>query len=246
MTKSSNKGQTVGEKYSGIEFLQTPGRTPASGSLLEGTPVLRIPARRNPGSPLRSTPGLVPRTAPFPREKENFRQGESSIFPNMEEFNLLQPTKAHLKKTPCPSFCGTHKDPTQKSPNNSGGERGEALGLSVDGLSSTSSTGVGAAPNHDPIVDAHQRLLGEVFFLCSQVQDMVARRDLLIQQVRASARWELMREWLEKRVDHWDTKEEYRRYLFVSRGINQQSGDFTQAATSKSVVGSRFSEEPSF
>ncbi|KAH0858874.1 hypothetical protein HID58_087135, partial [Brassica napus] len=99
MTKSSNKGQTVGGKYSGIEFLQTPGRTPASGSLLEGTPVLRIPARRNLGSPLRSTPGLVPRTAPFPREKENFRQGESSIFPNMEEFNLLQPTKAHLKKT---------------------------------------------------------------------------------------------------------------------------------------------------
>ncbi|KAF3576377.1 hypothetical protein DY000_02031522 [Brassica cretica] len=40
---------------SGIEFLQTPGRTPASGSPLEGTP-------------------------------------------------------------PCPSFCGTHKDPTQKSP----------------------------------------------------------------------------------------------------------------------------------
>ena len=29
MTKSSNKGETVGEKYSGIEFLQTPGRTPA-------------------------------------------------------------------------------------------------------------------------------------------------------------------------------------------------------------------------
>ncbi|KAF3541773.1 hypothetical protein F2Q69_00024056 [Brassica cretica] len=67
MTKSSNKGKTVGGKYSGIEFLQTPGRTPASGSLLEGTPVLRIPARRNPSSPLRSTPGLVPRTAPFPR-----------------------------------------------------------------------------------------------------------------------------------------------------------------------------------
>ncbi|KAF2573350.1 hypothetical protein F2Q70_00004303 [Brassica cretica] len=38
MTKSSNKGQTVGEKYSGIEFLQTPGRTPASGSPLGGTP----------------------------------------------------------------------------------------------------------------------------------------------------------------------------------------------------------------
>jgi len=55
-------------KYSGIEFLQTPDRTPASGSPLEGTPVPRIPAGRNPGSPLRSTPGLVPRTTPFPRE----------------------------------------------------------------------------------------------------------------------------------------------------------------------------------
>ncbi|KAF3587952.1 hypothetical protein F2Q69_00028860 [Brassica cretica] len=41
MTKSSNKGKTVGEKYSGIEFLQTPGRTPASGSPLRGTPVPR-------------------------------------------------------------------------------------------------------------------------------------------------------------------------------------------------------------
>ncbi|KAF3499234.1 hypothetical protein F2Q69_00043174 [Brassica cretica] len=38
MTKLSNKGQTVGEKYSGIEFLQTPDRTPASGSPLGGTP----------------------------------------------------------------------------------------------------------------------------------------------------------------------------------------------------------------
>ncbi|KAH0872959.1 hypothetical protein HID58_070321 [Brassica napus] len=91
--------------------------------------------------------------------------------------------------------------------------------LSFNG--STSSTGVGAAPNHDPLVDAHQRLLGEVFFLRSQVQDMVARRDLLIQHVRASARWKLMKEWLEKRVEHWDPEEEYSRYLFLSGGINQ-------------------------
>ncbi|KAF2609339.1 hypothetical protein F2Q68_00044080 [Brassica cretica] len=34
MTKSRNKEQTVGKKYSGIEFLQTSGRTPASGSAL--------------------------------------------------------------------------------------------------------------------------------------------------------------------------------------------------------------------
>ncbi|KAF2543135.1 hypothetical protein F2Q68_00030828 [Brassica cretica] len=57
----------------GIEFLQTLGRTPASGSLLEGTPVQRIPARRNPGSPLWSFPGSVSGSLPFLREMENFR-----------------------------------------------------------------------------------------------------------------------------------------------------------------------------
>ena len=75
---------------------------------------------------------------------------------------------------------------------------------------------------------------------------MVARRDLLIQKVRASVRWELMREWLEKRVEHWDPEEEYHQYLFRFGRINQQSGGFTKAATPKSVVGSRFSEEPFF
>ena len=50
----------LGKKYSGIEFLQTPGKTPASGSPLEGPPVPRIPARRNPGSLLWSFPGPVP------------------------------------------------------------------------------------------------------------------------------------------------------------------------------------------
>ncbi|CAN7042971.1 unnamed protein product, partial [Brassica rapa subsp. trilocularis] len=52
----------------------------------------------------------------------------------------------------------------------------------------------------------------------SQVQDMMARQDLLVQQVRASARWELMKEWLENRVEHWDPKEEYLRHLFLSGG----------------------------
>ncbi|KAF3514518.1 hypothetical protein F2Q69_00006481 [Brassica cretica] len=84
---------------------------------------------------------------------------------------------------------------------------------SVNGLSSTTSTGVGAAPNHGPLVDTHQRLLGE--------------------KVRASARWELMREWLEKRVEHWDPEEEYHQYLFLFGRINQQSGGFTKAATPK-------------
>ncbi|KAL0759042.1 hypothetical protein Bca101_075192 [Brassica carinata] len=116
----------------------------------------------------------------------------------------------------------------------------------VNGLSSTSSTGAEAVPNHDPLVDAHRRLIGEVFFLRSQVQNMMACRDHLIQQMKASARWDLMKEWLEKRVEHWDPKEEYRRHLFLSGGTDQQSGNFSRVATSRSVVGSRFSEDPSF
>ena len=116
----------------------------------------------------------------------------------------------------------------------------------VNGLSSTSSTGVEVVLNHDPLGDAHRRLFGEVFFLRGQVQNMMARRDLLIQQVKASARWELMKELLEKRVEHWDLEEDYHRHLFLSGGIDQQSGSFSRVATPRSVVGSRFSEEPSF
>ncbi|CDY31625.1 BnaA06g20380D [Brassica napus] len=40
--------------------------------------------------------------------------------------------------------------------------------------------------------------------------------DLLIQQVRASSMWELMKEWLERRTEHWNPSEEYRQYLFWS------------------------------
>uniref|UniRef100_A0A0D2ZSC6 Uncharacterized protein n=2 Tax=Brassica TaxID=3705 RepID=A0A0D2ZSC6_BRAOL len=80
---------------------------------------------------------------------------------------------------------------------------------SVNGLSSSPSTGAEDVSNHDPLVDAHRRLISEVFFLRSQVQNMMARRDLLVHQVRASPRWELMKEWLEKRVEHWDPEEEY-------------------------------------
>ncbi|KAF3550910.1 hypothetical protein DY000_02007494 [Brassica cretica] len=116
----------------------------------------------------------------------------------------------------------------------------------VNGSSSTSSTGAEAVSNHDPLVDAHRRLIGEVFFLRNQVQNMMARRDLLIQQVKASARWELMKEWLEKRLEHWDPEEEYRRHLFMSGGADQQAGRFYWVATPRSVVGSRFSEDPSF
>ena len=118
--------------------------------------------------------------------------------------------------------------------------------LSGNGLSSTSSTTVEVGPDRDPLVDAHRRLIGEVFLLRSQVQDMMARRDLQVQQVKASARWDLMKEWLEKRVEHWNPDEEYRRHLFLSGGLNHQSGSFSKAPTPISVVGSRFSEGPSF
>ncbi|KAH0892959.1 LOW QUALITY PROTEIN: hypothetical protein HID58_055388 [Brassica napus] len=53
----------------------------------------------------------------------------------------------------------------------------------VNGSSSTSAEVVS---NHDPLVDSHRRLIGEVFFLRCQVQNMMARRDLLIQQVKVS------------------------------------------------------------
>ena len=75
---------------------------------------------------------------------------------------------------------------------------------------------------------------------------MMACRDLLIQQVRASAWWELMKEWLEKRVDHWNPEEEYRCHLFLYGGFNHRPESFSHAATSRSVIGSRFSKGPSF
>ena len=52
---------------------------------------------------------------------------------------------------------------------------------SVNGLSPTSSMVAEAVSNHDPLVDAHQRLIGEVFFLRNQVQDMMAHMELLVQ-----------------------------------------------------------------
>uniref|UniRef100_A0A0D3CFA6 Uncharacterized protein n=1 Tax=Brassica oleracea var. oleracea TaxID=109376 RepID=A0A0D3CFA6_BRAOL len=118
--------------------------------------------------------------------------------------------------------------------------------LSAGGLSSISSTSAEIMPNRDLLADAHQRLTSEALLLRGQVQDMMACRDLLIQQVRASTRWELMKEWLQKRVDHWNLEEEYRHHLFLSGGFNHRSEDLSQAATPRFVIGSRFSEGPSF
>ncbi|KAL0875977.1 hypothetical protein Bca101_025682 [Brassica carinata] len=94
-----------------------------------------------------------------------------------------------------------------------------------------------AAPSQDLQAGIHRRLLGEVFFLRTQVRDMVAQRDFLVQPVRAFARWDLMREWLEKRIDQWDPTEEYRCYPLLLGGVDR-------ADTLRSVVGSRFSEGP--
>ena len=54
--------------------------------------------------------------------------------------------------------------------------------LSANGPSSTSSTSVEVGPDHDPLMDVHRRLIGKVFLLHGQMKDMVARRDLLVQQ----------------------------------------------------------------
>ncbi|KAG2282802.1 hypothetical protein Bca52824_054022 [Brassica carinata] len=45
-------------------------------------------------------------------------------------------------------------------------------------------------------------LLTGLFLLRNRVLDMAAQRDLLIRQMTASARWELMKEWLEGRTEH--------------------------------------------
>ncbi|KAH0873710.1 hypothetical protein HID58_071072, partial [Brassica napus] len=118
--------------------------------------------------------------------------------------------------------------------------------LSAGGLSSISSTSAEIMPNRDLLADAYRRLTSEALLLRGQVQDMMACRDLLIRQVRASARWELMKELLEKRVDHWNPEEEYRRHLCLSGGFDHRSEDLSQAATLRFVIVARFSEGPSF
>ncbi|KAH0936328.1 hypothetical protein HID58_013445 [Brassica napus] len=55
----------------------------------------------------------------------------------------------------------------------------------------------------------------------------------------ATARWELMKEWLEKKVDHWNPEEEYHCYLFWAEGVDKlMTGGLVQAATSGSTTGS--------
>ncbi|KAG2282925.1 hypothetical protein Bca52824_054145 [Brassica carinata] len=83
------------------------------------------------------------------------------------------------------------------------------------------------------------RLLTELFLLRNRVRDMAAQHDLLIRQVTASARWKLMKEWLEGRTEHWDPEEEYRQLL------GRHSGRFSQVSL-RSVAESRVSAGPLF
>uniref|UniRef100_A0A0D3BVZ5 Uncharacterized protein n=1 Tax=Brassica oleracea var. oleracea TaxID=109376 RepID=A0A0D3BVZ5_BRAOL len=57
--------------------------------------------------------------------------------------------------------------------------------LSAGSLSSISSISAEIMSNRDLLADAHRRLTSEALLLRGQVQDMMACRDLLIQQVRA-------------------------------------------------------------
>ena len=77
------------------------------------------------------------------------------------------------------------------------------------------------------------------------MSDMAAQRDLLIHQVRASSRWELMKEWLERRTEHWDPSEEYRQYLFWSAEPTCLA-DASLRVGHESAVESRVSAGPLF
>lgn len=76
---------------------------------------------------------------------------------------------------------------------------------------------------------------------------MAFHSDQSVLRARATAKWELMKEWLEKKVDHWNPEEEYRRYLFWAEGVHQMmTGGPVEAATLGSAAGSRYSGDPSF
>lgn len=74
--------------------------------------------------------------------------------------------------------------------------------------------------------------------LWGQIQDIMIHQELAIQQTRASAQWELMRERLEKNVDHWNPEEEYHRYLLVVGG-GGYLGSFPLTISPSSVNGPR-------
>ncbi|KAH0899110.1 hypothetical protein HID58_048678 [Brassica napus] len=82
-----------------------------------------------------------------------------------------------------------------------------------------------------PLMGIQQRLLTELF--------------LLRNRVRASARWELMKEWLEGRTEHWDPEEEYRQHLLWSEGLGRRPRGVSPISP-RSVAESRVSAGPPF
>nr|VDC84454.1 unnamed protein product [Brassica rapa] len=63
--------------------------------------------------------------------------------------------------------------------------------------------------------------------------------------VRVSSRWELMKEWLERRMEHWDPSEEYSQYLFWSAEPTRLA-DPSLRVGHESAVESRVSAGPPF
>ncbi|KAH0899577.1 hypothetical protein HID58_049145 [Brassica napus] len=79
------------------------------------------------------------------------------------------------------------------------------------------------------------------------LRGMAFHRDQSVLRARATTRWELMKERLEEKVDHWNPEEEYRHYLLWAEGADQMmTGGPVQAATSGSAAGSRYLGDPTF
>ncbi|KAL0742454.1 hypothetical protein Bca4012_083967 [Brassica carinata] len=75
--------------------------------------------------------------------------------------------------------------------------------------------------DRDRVFDPYQRIPPheEIFFLRAQLRNMASHQAWVTQRTRAFARWELMREWLEKNVNHQDLDGEYHRSLSSGGGI---------------------------
>ncbi|KAL0854052.1 LOW QUALITY PROTEIN: hypothetical protein Bca101_059204 [Brassica carinata] len=58
----------------------------------------------------------------------------------------------------------------------------------------------------------------EVLFLRAQLRDVVSHQIMVVKWDRAFARWELMKEWSERNISHWDPDGEYRRLLSLGGG----------------------------
>ncbi|KAF3525450.1 hypothetical protein F2Q69_00048542 [Brassica cretica] len=59
------------------------------------------------------------------------------------------------------------------------------------------------------------KLQSESLFLQLKVQSLIRHQMLTFQRVRVMALWELIHEWLDKRVEHWKPKEEFHQYQLI-------------------------------